>query len=336
MEKSVIDSRMLKKKKTKNFILDHIVEMMLIVVIIALWIVKPSFMTLANWLNIFRNISMKGIIAFGMLMVIVAGQIDLSVGSMVGLSGVIVAWFCRELPKGGMSVDVACVIGMLVAFVLAFLMGSLHGYAQHKFQMPAFIVTLATQNLMYGLAGIISGGFPIANTFPNWFIKLGTGRVGGKQGVPIPALIMVALFFVLWFVMNQTTTGRDIYAVGGNPESARLSGVNVMKTKIVAFVVIQMMCVLAGFMNSAQVYSGSFSFGRGWETDVISAVVIGGTSMSGGIGKAWGTLVGIIFLGVIINGMTILDVSTYMQYVIRAVLMFTAVLIATYRNRSRG
>lgn len=325
-----------KNKKTINFVLDHIVEIMLIIVIIALSLAKPSFMTLANWLNIFRNISMKGIIAFGMLMVIVCGQIDLSIGSQVGLSGVIVAWMCRELPAKGVSVTWACIIGMLAAILVAFIMGTLHGYAQHKFRMPAFIVTLATQNLMYGLAGIISGGFPIANTFPQWFIYLGTGRIGGKQGVPVPAVIMIVLFIILWFVMNYTTTGRAIYASGGNAEAARLSGVNVLKTKIIAFISIQVMCVLAGFMNSAQVYSGSFSFGRGWEVDVISAVVIGGTSMDGGIGKAWGTLVGIVFLGVIINGMTILDISTYMQYVIRAVLMFTAVMVATYRNRARG
>lgn len=324
-------------KRTVNFILDHVVEIMLILVIVALTLIKPSFMTVTNWLNIFRNISMKGIIAFGMLMVIVAGQIDLSIGSMVGLSGVIVARMCRDLPVAtGMSVTAACIIGMTVALMAAGGMGFIHGYAQQRFNMPSFIVTLATQNLMYGLAGILSGGFPIANTFPDWFIQLGVGRVGGLQGVPIPAIIMVALFFVLYFVMHNTTTGRSIYAVGGNPESARLSGVNVLNTKIIAFIAIQVMCVLAGFMNSAQVYSGSYSFGRGWETDVISAVVIGGASMSGGIGKPWGTFIGIVFMGVIINGMTILDINTYMQYVIRAVLMFMAVLVATYRNRARG
>ena len=324
-------------KRTINFLLDHVVEIMLVVVIVALALTKPSFMTVANWLNIFRNISMKGIIAFGMLMVIVAGQIDLSIGSMVGLAGVIVARACRDLPDStGMSVTVACIVGIILALLCAGVMGIIHGWAQHKWKMPAFIVTLATQNLMYGLAGILSGGFPIANTFPEWFIFLGTGRIGGPKGVPVPAIIMVILFFVLFFVMRYTTTGRAIYATGGNAESARLSGINVLAAKTIAFISIQAMCVLAGLMNSAQVYSGSFSFGRGWEVDVISAVVIGGASMDGGIGKPWGTFVGIIFLGVIINGMTILDISTYMQYVIRAVLMFLAVLVATYRNRARG
>lgn len=324
-------------KKTLNFLLDHIIEVLLVILVFSMAMASTTFMTLPNWMNILRNVSLKGVIAFGMTMVIIAGQIDLSVGSTVALSGVIVARMCRDLPAStGMSVDMACVLGIIVAFAAAILIGIVHGILSHNFNMPAFIVTLATQNLLYGLAGTLCEGFPIANQYPTWFNYLGTGKIGGIQGFPIPAVVLLLVFAAIYFLMNYTTTGRAIYAVGGNPESARLSGINVLKTKIIAFALVQIMCVLGGFMNSAQVLAGSFSFGRGWEVDVISSVVIGGTSMLGGVGKVWGTLVGIIFLGVIINGMTILDISVYAQYIIRGVLMAFAVLIATYQAKSKA
>lgn len=328
---------MLNNNTARNFLLDHIIEVLLIILVVTMTIVSPTFLTKNNILNILRNVSLKGVIAFGMTMVIIAGQIDLSVGSTVALSGVIVARFCRDLPAStGISVDMACIIGIICAFAAAIIIGIVHGILAHKFLMPAFIVTLATQNLLYGLSGILCEGFPIANQYPQWFIYLGTGKIGGTQGFPIPAVIMLAVFLIIFFLMGYTTTGRSVYAVGGNPESARLSGINVFKSKTIAFVMVQVMCVLGGFMNSAQVLAGSYSFGRGWEVDVISSVVIGGTSMLGGVGKTWGTLIGIIFLGVIINGMTILNIDIYRQYVIRGVLMAFAVLIATYQAKSKA
>ena len=327
----------LSTRKVMDFLFDHIVEVILIILIIMMGNVSPTFNTMPNWLNIFRNMSMKGLIAFGMTMVIISGNIDLSIGSTVAISGVIVARCCRDLPAAmGVSVGVACVIGIVLSFTLAIIMGCVHGYAQHKFGMPAFIVTLASQNLLYGLAGMLSGGFPIANAFPLWFAKLGTGKIGGANGFPIPAMILFIFFMIMFFIIRYTTTGRSLYAIGGNQESARLSGINVLKTKIFAFASVQVMCVIAGFINAAQVLSGSYSFGRGWEVDVISAVVIGGTSMAGGVGKMWGTMVGIIFLGVIINGMTILNVSTYTQYVVRAIFMSIAVLVATYQAKKKA
>ena len=327
----------LSPKKVSDFLFDHVVEVILIILILVMGSVSRTFNTTANWLNIFRNMSMKGLIAFGMTMVIISGQIDLSIGSTVAISGVIVARACRDLPGAmGISVTLACVIGIVLSFLLAIIMGALHGYAQHKFGMPAFIVTLASQNLLYGLAGMLSGGFPIANTFPQWFTVLGTGKIGGISGFPVPALILFIFFVIMLFIIRYTTTGRAMYAIGGNQESARLSGINVLKTKIFAFASVQVMCVIAGFINAAQVLSGSYSFGRGWEVDVISAVVIGGTSMAGGIGKMWGTMVGVIFLGVIINSMTILNVSTYAQYVVRAIFMSIAVLVATYQARKKA
>ena len=320
--------------KIKNLVLDHIIELLLILLVLIMSIVSKNFLTVSNIMNIFRNQALKGVIAFGMTMVIVSGRIDLSVGSEVALAGVIVARFCRDLPGAtGMSVNMACFLGIIVSFLVAILVGVIHAIAEHKFNMPAFIVTLATLNGMYGLAGMICEGFPIANVFPGWFIKIGTGRVGV---VPIPAIILFAVFLLAHIVMTYTTTGRSVYAVGGNAESARLSGINVFLTKIIVFGAVQCMCVLAAFMHSAQVASGSYSFGKGWEVDVISSVVIGGTSMAGGIGKPWGTLMGVLFMGVVINAMTILNVDIYAQYVVRAVIMAFAVLMATFQAKAKA
>ena len=324
-------------RSAKNFFLDHIIEVLLIVLVTVMALASHTFFTWANWTNIFRNMSMKGVIAFGMTMVIIAGQIDLSIGSTVALSGVIIARCCRDMPDAlGVSLSIACIIGILISLIAAIAMGFLHGYAQHKFGMPSFIITLASLNLLYGIAGMISGGFPIANEFPDWYNKIGTGKIGGPHGLPIPMIILLVVFCIFFFIMNYTTTGRSIYAVGGNPESARLSGINVLLTKIIVFASVQCMCVVAGMINSAQVMAGSYSFGKGWEVDVISAVVIGGTSMLGGVGKVWGTLIGIIFLGVIVNGMTILNLNIYAQFVVRAVLMFFAVMVATSRAKAKA
>jgi ribose/xylose/arabinose/galactoside ABC-type transport system permease subunit len=324
------------QKKIILFLLDHIIEVFLVILIVGLAFSVNGFWSWTNWMNIFRSNSLKGVIAFGMTMVIIAGLIDLSIGSTVALAGVIIARCCRDMVPMGIDQTTACIIGIAISFVVAIVIGYLHGIFQHKMGMPAFIVTLVSLNALYGLAGMLSGGYPIANQFPEWFNQLGSGRLGGQEGIPIPALVLGLSFLVILFIMGYTTTGRSVYAVGGNPESARLSGINVGKTKIICFVIIQIFAVIAGIMTSGQVLAGSYSFGRGWELDVISAVVIGGSSMSGGIGTVWGTLLGIIFMGVITNGMTLLNFDLYTQYVVRAVIMFLAVLISSYRAQVKA
>jgi ribose/xylose/arabinose/galactoside ABC-type transport system permease subunit len=323
------------RKRISIFLLDHILEVILIILIIGLTFVAHGFLTWSNWMNIFRSNSLKGVIAFGMTMVIIAGQIDLSIGSTVGLTGVIVALCCRELVARGMNVNLACIIGITVSFAMAIGVGWLHGFFQHKTGMPAFIVTLASLNALYGLAGTLSG-YPIPNQFPAWFNQLGSGRIGGQDGIPIPAIVLAVAFLVVLFVMGYTTTGRAVYAVGGNPESARLSGIDVGKTKIFAFITIQILAVISGFMTAGQVMAGTYSFGRGWELDVIAAVVVGGTSFTGGIGTIWGTLIGVIFMGVLTNGMTLLNFDLYTQYIVKAVIVFLAVLISSYRAKVKA
>ncbi|MFM8321715.1 MAG: ABC transporter permease [Chloroflexota bacterium] len=323
-------------KKITAFLMDHIIEVFLVILIIGLTLGTRNFMTWSNWMNILRANSLKGVIAFGMTMVIIASLIDLSIGSTVGLTGVIVALACRDLPAYGIDLNVACMIGIVLSFALALAVGWFHGFFQHRTGMPPFIVSLVSLGALFGLAGILSGGFPIANTFPEWFNQFGGGRVGGQSGIPIPALVLMVCFFIVWYIMGYTTIGRSAYAVGGNPESARLSGINVGRTKVIAFTLVQIMAVISGFMTSGQVMSGTYSFGKGWELDVISMVIVGGTSFNGGSGTVRGTLLGIIFIGVIANGMTLLNFDIYIQNVVRVAVMFLAVLISSYRAKAKA
>jgi ribose/xylose/arabinose/galactoside ABC-type transport system permease subunit len=326
----------LDRKKITIFLLDHIIEVCLVILVVGLAFYANGFLTWANWMNILRSNSLKGVIAFGMTMVIIAGLVDLSVSSMVGLAGVIVALSCRGLSGAGLDLNIACIIGISLALLLGVAVGWIHGVSQHKTGMPAFIVTLVTWNALYGLAGLLSGGYPIANQFPEWFNRFGGGRIGGLNGIPVPALMLVVCFCIALFIMNSTTIGRSAYAVGGNPESARLSGINVFKTKTFAFILVQLLAVISGFMTSGQVMAGTYSFGRGWELDVIAAVVVGGASFNGGVGTVWGTLVGVIFMGVITNGMTLLNFDVYSQYVIKAIILFLAVMISSYRAQVKA
>lgn len=324
------------QKRIWIFLLDHIIELCLIVLIIALTLGANGFLTWANWMNIFRANALKGVIAFGMTMLMIAGGIDLSIGATVGLAGVIVAVVCRNLTGVGIDINVACIIGILICLGQAFGTGWMHGFSQHRTGMAPLIVTLSSLYILQGLAGRISGGFPIPNQYPDWFNQLGGGRIGGSNGVPIPALVLLLAFGALWFIMDRTTTGRSAYAIGGNPESARLSGIDVEHTKIFAYITVQVMAVLSGFMTAGQVMAGSFTFGKGWELDVIAAVVVGGTSFSGGAGTVWGTLIGVIFMGVIINGMTLLNIDVHTQYIVKAVIMFLAVLLSSYRAKLKA
>ncbi|MGB4594430.1 MAG: ABC transporter permease [Anaerolineaceae bacterium] len=341
-------TRTISRKSITIFLLDHTIEIMLIALVLLLSINVRGFMTWSNWMNILRANSMKGVIAFGMTMVIIAGMIDLSIGSQVALSGVIIARSCRDFVAGGMSLNQACILGIIIAVTLAILIAVLHGYFSHATKMQPFIVTLVTLGVLYGLAGIISEGFPIANQYPDWFNVLGGGRLnmpawivsflGVKKidGIPYPAIVLIVAYFLINYIMSYTTVGRSIYATGGNPESARLSGINVQRTKIICFIAVQLLAVVAGIMTAGQVLAGSYSFGRGWETDVISSVIIGGAVMTGGIGTVKGTLLGVIFMGVISNGMTLLNFDIYTQYVVRGLIMFLAVLLSTYRARVKA
>ena len=212
---------------------------------------------------------------------------------------------------------------MLAAMLVGLSVGALSGFIRVRFGVPTFIITLAWMTVLTGSAQLITGGFPLT-PFPEWYNFLGGGYL---LGVPFPALIFALVFLTTHFLMGYTTLGRSIYAVGGNAEAARLSGIEVGKIKITVMAIVAFLAALAGIMQSAEIMSGAATTARGWELDVIAAVIIGGTSLMGGEGQIRGTLIGVVFLGILVNGMTLMNISEYWQLVVRGALILSAVLI---------
>lgn len=322
------------KSTRKIRFIDYALELTLVTLIVIIAIITPGFMTSKNLLNVLRNISLQGVIALGLTMTIIGGQIDLSVGSSVALFGVIVAKVTGALSDAGiMKMDQGVFIGMLVAFICAIIVGILHAWLNLQFKMPTFIITLATQNILYGLAALLSNGFPITS-IPSWYNNIGAGRF---FGIPIPAIVLFVLFFIFFFIMKYTRIGREIYAVGGNPDSARLCGINIKKTTIIYMIAPQIMACVSAILLSSQVMSASSQFGKGYEMTAVPSVIIGGAAMTGGIGTVWGTFLGMVFLGVITNAMTLLNVNEFVQYIVKGMLILIAVAVNTVmENKKQG
>lgn len=310
----------------RQFVSTYMMEIILALICVVIAFTAPGFFTMPNLLGILRSSALKGVIAFGMTMVIICGEIDLSISSTVAVSGIISALVAGRLEAAGiLPLSAGIWVGMLAALLVSAAFGAFNGFIRVKYNIPTFIITLAMMNVVYGLAAILSKGFPVTS-FPSWYNVFGAGSVGM---IPVPAILLVIVFLIVHVIMTYTTFGRSVYAAGGNPEAARLSGVNVKKVKILVMIAVQITAALGGIMCSSQVMSAAHNFGKGWEMDVIASVIIGGASMNGGIGKVRGTFVGLIFLGVLLNGMTLLNVSEYVQYVVRGALILGAVLMNT-------
>ena len=300
-----------------------IMEIILFVLCAILAFEAEGFFSVDNLLNVLRNVSMQGIIAFGMTMVIISGEIDLSVGSAVAFAGCLTAYLTQHLAGAGLAVELAVPGAMLAALLVGLSVGALSGFIRVHFGVPTFIITLAWMTVLTGSAQLITGGFPLT-PFPEWYNFLGGGYL---LGVPFPALVFALVFLTTHFLMGYTTLGRSIYAVGGNAEAARLRGIEVGKIKIAVMAIVAFLAALAGIMQSAEIMSGAATTARGWELDVIAAVIIGGTSLMGGEGQIRGTLIGVVFLGILVNGMTLMNISEYWQLVVRGALILSAVLI---------
>ncbi|HJP31179.1 MAG TPA: ABC transporter permease [Candidatus Latescibacteria bacterium] len=300
-----------------------VMELVLLALCILLAFQADGFFTLGNLLNVLRNVSMQGIIAFGMTMVIISGEIDLSVGSAVAFAGCLTAWLFEMGTDWGLGILPALILAILGALAVGGGVGALSGLIRVRFGVPTFITTLAWMTVLTGAAQLITGGFPLT-PFPEGYNFLGGGYL---LGVPFPAIVFLCVFAAAHVLMGYTTFGRAIYAVGGNAEAARLSGIDVGRIKMSVMAIVALLAALAGIMQSAEIMSGTASTARGWELNVIAAVIIGGTSLMGGEGRIRGTLVGVVFLGVLVNGMTLMNINEYWQHVVRGALILGAVLI---------
>jgi ribose/xylose/arabinose/galactoside ABC-type transport system permease subunit len=285
---------------------------------LAFSLLSPSFLTVDNFVNVTLQIAIYGILSIGMTIIMITGGIDLSIGSVVALVGVIAAILSK---KSLVPPDAMVILAMLGGLFAGTVTGSVSGSLIARFAIPPFIVTLSMMTICRGLVFIITGGFT-EGELPAHFGWIGRGHI---WILPTPVLIMVFLFASGHLLLQQTAFGRHIYALGGSEEASRLSGIRVQRTKILVYSLNGLLAGLAGVTLAARLGAGAPASGLGYELDVIAAVVVGGTSLSGGRGSVLGTLAGTMFIGVLNNGLNLANVDPYTQKVALGVVILAAV-----------
>lgn len=316
---SVSESGGIKAVLSKYMIL---LELAGICIVVAL--LTDKFMSVNNWMNILLTASYSGLVAVGMTFVIITGGIDLSVGSILAFSSMVGA---MAISQWGWPVPVA------IIFILA--IGALIGYEQGLFvsrlNMPAFIVTLAGMSIFRGLTMVISGAKPISGL--NDLVPFGTGRIGNV--IPYPVILLIAIFLLGHYILQYTSYGRGLYALGGNREATKLSGLNVKKIECMAFVISGITSALAGIVTTSRLGTATATAGKAIEMDAIGAAVIGGASLAGGVGTMLGTFIGVLILGILNNAINLIGVDPLWQEVVSGLVILVAVLVDTLKNRGR-
>lgn len=292
----------------------------LLMLIAAMAVFAPNFTEVTNVLNILKQTSITAILAAGMTLVILTGGIDLSVGSILALSGVLSVL----MTNAGLHPLLAMAAGMGMGAAA----GAINGYLTAVPKLPSFVVTLGSMTYLRGLAYVISGGYPIA--LENDLFKfLGSGYI---LGIPTPIYIMLVIFGIMYFLLNYTMFGRHVYAIGGNEEAARLTGIKVERSLIRVYAISGLLAGIAGIVMAGRLFSAQPTGGTGYELDAIAAVVLGGTSFVGGFGRIQGTLIGVLIIGVLTNGLVLLNVDFYWQMIVKGAVIVAAVLLDRIRR----
>ena len=271
--------------------------------------------------HVLRQVATNSNLAIGLTMAIIIGGIDLSVGAILAFSGLLCASFISD----GMNLGLA----VLLAFTLGALFGLLNGLIIAYTNMPPFVVTLATQNIARGIVNVYANGQPISARNPV-FNFLG---VGYFLGIPLPVIYSFVLLAVMILILGRSKFGRQLYAVGGNEEAARFSGINIKKVKIIVYTLCGALASFSGIILAARMYSGQPTAGDGFELDAIAASVLGGVSFSGGVGKLGGTIIGVLVLGVLTNGLNLLNINSFWQYIIKGIIILLAVYLDILKKR---
>lgn len=289
----------------------------------------PTFLKTNNLLNVANQIAVMAIVAAGMTMVIITGGIDLSVGSLIALSTVVTAWLVRR--NGGVDASTATLMAAsLGGIAICASFGSFSGLMITRFELPPFIATLAIMLVARGFAYILSEGRPIYE-FPERFTWLGRGSIG--PGIPAAVALMLVIYALAWVLMSKTRLGRHIYAVGGNPESARLSGIPNRRVLMFVYTATGALAGLGGIVMASQLKGGAGTYAPMYELYIVAAAVVGGTSLSGGEGRIPGTLIGAFIIAVIQNGMNLTNVESYTQNVVLGFVILGAVLLDRLKKR---
>lgn len=293
----------------------------LLLLTVGMAVFAPHFLEVSNMLNIFKQVSITAILAAGMTLVILTGGIDLSVGSTLALSGVISVMITNA--------GVNPIIAMLAGAGIGLAAGAINGYFTAVPKLPSFIVTLGSMTYLRGLALVISGGYPLVLANET-FKFVGAGKI---FGIPTPIYIMAIVYVVMFFVLKYTMFGRHVYAVGGNEEASRLTGIKVEGILIKVYSISGFLAGIAGVVLAGRLFSGQPMAGIMAELDAIAAVILGGTSFVGGFGRIQGTIIGVLIIAVLNNGLTLLNVDSYWQKVVMGLVIVAAVLLDRMRRR---
>ncbi|HUG60673.1 MAG TPA: ABC transporter permease [Methylomirabilota bacterium] len=318
-------------------LLARFAPLIFLIVLMALFaILEPRFVSSVNLFNVMRQVSITGLLAIGMTFVILTAGIDLSVGSLLAFAGLVAA----AVAKGGMedrftvgdaAIGYGWPLAALAAIAVGLACGYLQGLAITRLKVPPFVVTLGGMSAFRGAALLFAAGGPISGFQPD-FAWWGQGRIGP---IPVPVIIFLFCAVIAHIVLNHTRYGRRVYAVGGNPEAARLSGLNVNGIICSVYVIMGFFAGLGAFVLAARLNSAEAVAGTGYELTVIASVVIGGTSLFGGVGSIFGTVIGSILIGVLLNGLILMNVSSYIQQIIIGVIIVLAVAFDTFAKSRR-
>ncbi|WP_410012716.1 ribose ABC transporter permease [Sodalis sp. C49] len=308
-----------KRGISKAWLLEQKSLIALLVLIAVVSSMSANFFSLNNLFNILQQTSVNAIMAVGMTLVILTAGIDLSVGSLLALTGAVAASVV------GLEMNVMVAVGASLALGAA--IGAITGLIVAKGRVQAFIATLVMMLLLRGITMVYTNGSPVNTGFSDTADAFGWFGIGRPLGVPTPVWIMAVVFLAAWYMLHHTRLGRYIYALGGNEAATRLSGISVDRVKVIVYALCGLLAALAGVIEVARLSSAQPTAGTGYELDAIAAVVLGGTSLSGGKGRIMGTLVGALILGFLNNGLNLLSVSSYYQMIVKAVVILLAVLV---------
>lgn len=303
------------KKSLKSSILKYKSLVGLLVLCIVISFISPRFLGYANIKNVLTQVSVNAVIAVGMTFVILTGGIDLSVGSILAVSAAVAAGIIKSTGNITLAIIVSLAIGCLIGFI--------NGILVSKGRIQAFIATLATMIIFRGVTYVYTNGIPISGLGQSF------SGIGNKSilGLPTPVAIMIIVFGAAFYILSQTRYGRYLYALGGNEDSARLSGINTDKIKTLVYVICGATAALSGIIVTSRIGSASPNAGVSFELDAIAAVVLGGTSLAGGEGSVVGTIIGALIIGVLNNGLNLMNVSPFYQSIIKGLVILLAVLV---------
>ncbi len=303
---------------SKAWLLEQKSLIALLVLIAIVSGMSHNFFTLANLFNILQQTSVNAIMAVGMTLVILTSGIDLSVGSLLALTGAVGASL--------VGMEVNALLAIAASLLLGAFIGGITGVIVAKGKVQAFIATLVMMLLLRGVTMVYTNGSPVSTGFSDNSDLFGWFGIGRPLGVPTPVWLMAIIFLAAWYMLHHTRLGRYIYALGGNEAATRLSGISVNRIKIIVYALCGMLAALAGTIEVARLSSAQPTAGTGYELDAIAAVVLGGTSLSGGKGRIVGTLIGALILGFLNNGLNLIGVSSYYQMIVKAAVILLAVL----------